>query len=143
MALFLHCIEPMKTTASCALLALIAAFAPCCHPPPEPFPARVVAVSNGDTLTVVIADRVQWRVRLNGVDCPESKQPFGSASKRQRPSWSSGKNATDPFRRIVTDVVLTRSFYPRKVHLCASSLGRWFGQGVLRSGRSNIARVTS
>lgn len=43
---------------------------------------RVVGVSDGDTITVLTEAREQFRVRLQGIDAPESKQAFGNVSKR-------------------------------------------------------------
>lgn len=43
---------------------------------------RVVAVADGDTLTVPAANNRQTRVRLQGIDAPESRQAFGAVSKR-------------------------------------------------------------
>lgn len=43
---------------------------------------RVVGVSDGDTITVLGAGNRQTRVRLLGIDAPESRQAFGAASKR-------------------------------------------------------------
>lgn len=43
---------------------------------------RVVAVADGDTITVLDAARRRERVRLAGIDAPESRQPFGAAAKR-------------------------------------------------------------
>jgi endonuclease YncB( thermonuclease family) len=42
---------------------------------------RVVAVADGDTITVLDADKVQHKIRLSGIDAPEKKQPFGQRSK--------------------------------------------------------------
>ncbi len=44
------------------------------------YTGRVVAISDGDTLTVLDADKVQHKVRLSGIDAPEKRQPFGSVS---------------------------------------------------------------
>ena len=41
----------------------------------------VVAVTDGDTLTVLVAKR-QVKVRLADIDAPESKQPFGTRSRQ-------------------------------------------------------------
>ncbi|WP_305357082.1 thermonuclease family protein [Polaromonas sp.] len=43
---------------------------------------RVVAVTDGDTITVLEAGKVQHVVRLSGIDAPEKKMPFGQRSKQ-------------------------------------------------------------
>jgi len=43
---------------------------------------RVVGVADGDTLTLLSAGRQQMKVRLNSIDAPEKKQPFGNAAKK-------------------------------------------------------------
>src|SRR5262245_5873182 len=43
---------------------------------------RVVAVQDGDTVTVLDAGRVQHRIRIAGIDAPEKSQAFGEASKQ-------------------------------------------------------------
>ncbi|UUZ67376.1 thermonuclease family protein [Polaromonas sp. P2-4] len=42
---------------------------------------RVVGVADGDTVTVLDADKVQHKIRLSGIDAPEKKQDFGNSSK--------------------------------------------------------------
>ena len=41
---------------------------------------RVVAVSDGDTVTVLTAENRRFKVRLSGIDAPEKKQAFGAQS---------------------------------------------------------------
>lgn len=43
---------------------------------------RVVAIADGDTITVLDADRVQHRIRLGGIDAPEKRQAFGTRAKQ-------------------------------------------------------------
>ena len=43
---------------------------------------RVVAVQDGDTVTILDADHVQHRVRIAGIDAPEKAQAFGEAAKQ-------------------------------------------------------------
>ena len=42
---------------------------------------RVVGVADGDTVTVLDANKVQHKVHLSGIDAPEKKQAFGQRSK--------------------------------------------------------------
>ncbi len=41
----------------------------------------MVGVTDGDTITVLDADKVQHKIRLSGIDAPERKQSFGLRSK--------------------------------------------------------------
>lgn len=43
---------------------------------------RVVAVADGDTITVLDRENRQHRIRLAGIDAPESSQDFGQAAKK-------------------------------------------------------------
>jgi micrococcal nuclease len=42
----------------------------------KPFSAKVIGVSDGDTVTVLVSNR-PLKVLLEGIDCPERGQPFG------------------------------------------------------------------
>jgi len=48
----------------------------------ETLSGTVVSVLDGDTLTIVDAQKRRYRVRLGQVDAPESKQAFGVKSAR-------------------------------------------------------------
>ncbi len=45
--------------------------------------AVVVAVSDGDTITIQTLDHQRLKVRLAEIDAPESSQPYGARSKRE------------------------------------------------------------
>jgi len=47
----------------------------------DQFSARVVGVADGDTLDVVTSDGRRVRIRLEGIDCPESGQPFSQVAR--------------------------------------------------------------
>lgn len=47
----------------------------------ETISGRIVGVTDGDTVTVLDANRTQYKIRLAGIDAPEKAQPFGQRSK--------------------------------------------------------------
>lgn len=55
---------------------------------------RVVGVADGDTITVLDADKVQHKIRLAGIDAPEKKQPFGNRSKESLSELAYDKTVT-------------------------------------------------
>lgn len=55
---------------------------------------RVVKVADGDTLTLLTADKKQHKVRLNQIDAPESNQPWGKRSKDALIAMVANKNIT-------------------------------------------------
>ena len=60
-----------------AILLLVLA----CTVNAETIVGRVVGIADGDTITVLDADKVQHKIRLAGIDAPEEKQAFGNRSK--------------------------------------------------------------
>lgn len=42
----------------------------------------MVGVADGDTITLLDADKVQHKIRLSGIDAPEKAQAFGNRSKQ-------------------------------------------------------------
>ncbi|UNW11162.1 thermonuclease family protein (plasmid) [Acinetobacter indicus] len=46
------------------------------------FYGRVVGVSDGDTITVLTAEKQQYRVRMMNIDAPEKGQPYGEQAKQ-------------------------------------------------------------
>jgi micrococcal nuclease len=75
------------------------------------FSARVVGISDGDTITV-LRDRTGVRVRLHGIDAPETGQDFGSRAKQAASEMAFGQTVTvrprdtDRHGRVVADVIL-------------------------------------
>ena len=53
---------------------------------------KVVSIADGDTITVLDADKKQHKVRLNGIDAPEKKQAFGAKSKARLGELVAGKD---------------------------------------------------
>jgi endonuclease YncB( thermonuclease family) len=75
------------------------------------YSARVVGISDGDTITV-LRDRKQVRVRLHGIDAPKTGQDFGSRAKQAASELAFGKQVTirprnvDRYGRTVAEVIL-------------------------------------
>ncbi len=72
---------------------------------------KVTAVKDGDTI-VVLMDREQITVRLEGIDCPESAQAFGAKATQAASDLCFGKHVTlkatgkDRYGRTLADVIL-------------------------------------
>ena len=85
---------------------------------------KVVSIADGDTVTIVVADnsanskflqppssqpssKKQYRIRLNDIDAPESKQAFGNKSKENLKNYIYQKDvvvkyeSTDKYGRIL------------------------------------------
>lgn len=54
------------------------------------FTGKVVAVADGDTITV-LRDKEQVKIRLAGIDAPEKKQAFGNVAKQHMSDMVFGK----------------------------------------------------
>jgi endonuclease YncB( thermonuclease family) len=46
------------------------------------FTGKVVGVADGDTITVLYEGKKQYKVRLQHIDCPETRQPFATKAKK-------------------------------------------------------------
>jgi endonuclease YncB( thermonuclease family) len=73
---------------------------------------KVVGVHDGDTLTGLTAEKEQVKVRMDAIDAPELKQPFGQSSKKALSDKVFGKQVTvttkkkDRYGRTVGHVLL-------------------------------------
>ncbi len=94
---------------------------------------QVVAVSDGDTLTVLDAERSQHKIRLSGIDAPEKAQAFGERSKQHLARLVFGKeievqwNKRDRYGRIVGKVLVAEApckagDCPKTVDACLSQI---------------------
>jgi endonuclease YncB( thermonuclease family) len=120
--------NPKRATRLIWLITLATVFSVCCSRQPErritPAPpvtapsgsqtltGRVVRVADGDTITVLDANNAQHRIRLEGIDAPESHQAFGAQSKKSLSEMVFGKDVTvvyqktDQYGRLVGKILL-------------------------------------
>jgi endonuclease YncB( thermonuclease family) len=94
------------------LTSLIAAFFFANSSFAETLLGEVVGISDGDTLTVLDADRKTHKIRLAGIDSPESKQPYGQRAKESLSNLAYRQRAqiewtkADRYGRIVGKVIV-------------------------------------
>lgn len=78
----------------------------------ETVTGRCVGVHDGDSMTVLTAGNVQLKVRLEGIDAPELKQPFSQQSKEALSVLVFGKEVTlqvtgtDRYKRTLAVVLV-------------------------------------
>jgi endonuclease YncB( thermonuclease family) len=72
----------------------------------------VIKVTDGDTITILNTNKEQFKIRLSGIDAPESTQAFGNVSKQSLSELVAGKvvtvdyNKRDKYGRIIGKVLL-------------------------------------
>ena len=78
----------------------------------ETISGRIVGVVDGDTVVLLDPTLKQYRVRLQGIDAPESKQPFGQRSKQSLSNLVYGRQVVaectkqDKYKRSVCKIVV-------------------------------------
>lgn len=78
----------------------------------ETLVGRVVGVSDGDTVTVLDAERQQHKIRLGGIDAPEKRQAFGQRSKEALSDMVFGRTISvewsklDRYGRIIGKIIV-------------------------------------
>lgn len=60
---------------------------------------RVVAIADGDTLTILDQENRQHKIRLAGIDAPEKSQDFGQKSKSNLSTLAYNQQATADCRK--------------------------------------------
>ncbi|GIZ51097.1 thermonuclease family protein [Noviherbaspirillum aridicola] len=71
---------------------------------------RVVSIADGDTLTVLVEGRQQYKIRLAGIDAPERRQAFGERARQHLSELAFGQtvqvewNKADRYGRVIGKV---------------------------------------
>lgn len=95
------------------------------NPAADVFIGKVVKITDGDTLQIRTIDHSTKTVRLNGIDAPESGQPFGTRSQELLGDLVFQKEVraevteTDRYGRHLADIYLN---------------DRWVNRGMVRAG---------
>lgn len=73
---------------------------------------KVIKVKDGDTI-VILMDNQELKIRLNHIDCPEKKQPYGTKAKQYVSDACFGKkirlihkNKYDKYGRLIAEIIL-------------------------------------
>ena len=73
---------------------------------------EVVRISDGDTVTIQTDNGTRVKIRMFGIDAPESRQEFGNESKAKITSLISGRTVTvkthshDRYNRVLGEIFL-------------------------------------
>ncbi len=73
----------------------------------------VVRITDGDTLVVLDANKAQYKIRLMGIDAPESNQAYGKESKDNLSDLVAGKfvvveyDKLDRYKKIIGKILLS------------------------------------
>lgn len=92
---------------------------------------KVIKISDGDTITVLLKGNTQKKLRLAEVDCPESGQAFGKNAKQFTSSKVFGKTirftetSTDRYGRSIAKVYYDKDKYLSK-ELIKAGMGWWY-----------------
>ncbi|WP_231433808.1 MULTISPECIES: thermonuclease family protein [unclassified Chryseobacterium] len=93
--------------------------------------AKVIKISDGDTITVLLEGNIQKKLRLAEVDCPESGQAFSKNAKDFTSAAVFGKEIifietdTDRYGRTIAKVYYDDHKYLSE-ELIKTGLGWWY-----------------
>src|SRR5262249_21062 len=100
----------VRQSVTAALLAALMCLSASAQP--QAITGKVVGVEAGETITGLDSDNRQHRVRLMGIDAPESNQAYGSRAKQSLSDLVFGRvvtvtsEAKDMYGRVLGDVTL-------------------------------------
>lgn len=95
-------------------------------PAKKVYTGKSVSVSDGDTFTLLTADKKQYHIRLDGIDAPEKGMPFYKVAKQYLASLLQNQavqceiRQTDQYNRFVARVYIIKE--GRKTDVSAAML---------------------
>jgi endonuclease YncB( thermonuclease family) len=119
-----------------AIATILLTFAP-------PFEAKVIAVYDGDTITVRTDETI--KIRLDGIDAPELKQPFGQASKQSLSGLVFGQTVTikpgkkDRYGRLLARVEIAGK--DASLTMVETGMAHWYEQYAKRDTQLQSAQT--
>ena len=111
---------------------------------PQPIIGKVVGVSDGDTITVLDEQKRQHKIRLEGIDAPESNQDYGSRAKQSLSDLVFGKTVTvisskkDKYGKTLGRVTLDGKDIGREQIKCGMA---WFYRAYQADLPENVAAI--
>ena len=102
----------MYQTLTKSLCCLLIYIIPAIGVQAETLVGKVVGITDGDTITVLDADKTEHKIRLMGIDAPEKKQDYGNESKKALSNYIYQKEVTveykkqDRYKRKVGKIIL-------------------------------------
>ncbi len=73
---------------------------------------KIIDIDDGDTFTILTADHTQYKIRLNGIDCPEKGQDFSKKAKEFTYQFCAGQTVVaellskDKYSRNIANVTV-------------------------------------
>jgi endonuclease YncB( thermonuclease family) len=93
-----HYIQIPLLTIAFFLFSWVGVMAPCAMG--ATLIGKVIALSDGDTVTVLDSQKRQYKVRLAGIDTPEKRQAFGNRAKQALASMLFNKQVSVEWYKI-------------------------------------------
>ncbi|SHF68160.1 thermonuclease family protein [Chryseobacterium vrystaatense] len=88
--------------------------------------AKVVGISDGDTITVLLDGNIQKKLRLAEVDCPEKRQPFGKNAKQF--------TSDQVFAKQIRFAEMKKDRYGRSVAKVYYDNGKYLSEEIIKAG---------
>ena len=107
----------------CTVLFLLSTTIALCQ---ETLTGKVVKIADGDTFTILIGGNKEVKVRFHGIDCPESKQDFGTRAKQFTSELA--------FSKVVNVQVKDIDRYGRTIGIVVLPDGKILNEELLRVG---------